>query len=496
MARTRRTIRALEEGTPSGTTQVISSTVEIPPHSTYASTQGEAQVGATQPQPQGTTLPTIQGTNPQVQQVGGSGHAGRSEARGQSPPYIRGLAPIPEDREFSSPYTERDSESSDDEVALRRRRPGKEPMADGRQRPQSAQGANPQEVQERIRAHEAEIQRLRRDLEAHQATRPQIPPRGRNPPPVIDLDGPGAKESLRDYLNRFTKEALKVPDLDDKVAMIALQQGTRDEFFKMSLAKRPPESMLQLQERAGKYIKVEESMRKTVVSNEPTGGKKRKTDLEYIAKDKYPRTEQNPDSTPKKGGPGQKFTEYAKLNAPRSQILMEIEKDRDIRWPKPLKADPTKLEKSKYCRFHKDVGHDTDECRQLKDEIEFLIRKGRLNKYTGEGGDRNNNGRKNFEDRRRDQDDQGKAYTREVMHIVGEAPKRARTEVTLAFDDSDLEGVKFPHDDPLVITPVIGNSPVKRVLVDNGASVDILLHDTFLRMGYNDSQLTPTDMPI
>ena len=33
----------------------------------------------------------------------------------------------------------------------------------------------------------------------------------------------GKNESLRDYLNRFTKEALKVPDLDEKVAMIALQ---------------------------------------------------------------------------------------------------------------------------------------------------------------------------------------------------------------------------------------------------------------------------------
>ncbi|XP_074351451.1 uncharacterized protein LOC141690559 [Apium graveolens] len=84
----------------------------------------------------------------------------------------------------------------------------------------------------------------------------------------------GAKESLRDFLNRFTKEALKVPDLHDKIAMIALQQGTRDEFFKMSLAKSPPESMLQLQDRAGKYIKVEESMMKLVVSNEPAGGKK------------------------------------------------------------------------------------------------------------------------------------------------------------------------------------------------------------------------------
>ncbi|XP_074341934.1 uncharacterized protein LOC141679331 [Apium graveolens] len=66
----------------------------------------------------------------------------------------------------------------------------------------------------------------------------------------------------------------------------------------------------------------------------------------------------------------------------------------------------------------------------------------------------------------------------------------------MIFVDFDLEGVKFPHNDPLVITPIIGNSLVKRVPVDNGAYVDILLYDTFIRMGYNDSQLTPRDMPI
>ncbi|XP_074346489.1 uncharacterized protein LOC141685275 [Apium graveolens] len=35
-----------------------------------------------------------------------------------------------------------------------------------------------------------------------------------------------------------------------------------------------------------------------------------------------------------------------------------------------------------------------------------------------------------------------------------------------------------------------------RVLVDNGASMDILFHDTFIRMGYNDFQLTPYNAPI
>ena len=62
----------------------------------------------------------------------------------------------------------------------------------------------------------------------------------------------GKNESLRTYIDRFTKDALKVPDLDEKVAMIALQQGTTDVYFKMSLAKHAPQDMNQLQERAGK----------------------------------------------------------------------------------------------------------------------------------------------------------------------------------------------------------------------------------------------------
>lgn len=71
-------------------------------------------------------------------------------------------------------------------------------------------------------------------------------------------------KSLRDYVTRVTKEVLKVPDLDEKIVTIALQQGTMNEHFKMSLAKHPPKSMLKLQERGGKYIKAEQSMKKPI----------------------------------------------------------------------------------------------------------------------------------------------------------------------------------------------------------------------------------------
>ncbi|XP_074355821.1 uncharacterized protein LOC141695478 [Apium graveolens] len=187
------------------------------------------------------------------------------------------------------------------------------------------------------------------------------------------------------------------------------------------------------------------------------------------------------------------------------------------------KGRPRKERQIRYCRFHKDVDHNTDDCRQLKDEIEYLFRRGKFGCFTkGEeaGGQKRDNDRRDDDRRGNDRDrnpqPQGpvinkisggptsagttrnsrKAYTREVISRVGEPSKRSKSEMTLEFGDPDTEGLKFPQDYPLVITPIIGNFPVMRVLVDNGASVDIPFHDTFIRMGYNDSQLTPSNAPI
>lgn len=137
--------------------------------------------------------------------------------------------------------------------------------------------------------------------------------------------------------------------------------------------------MVQIQEKAEKYIKADETMKKQPLSYEDKGSKERKGNQDYEPKEKYPRKDKGSDS-PKKIG--RRFEEYTRLNAPRSQILLDIEKDTDVRWPKPLRTDPEKRDKNLFCKFHKDIGHDTDDCRQLKDDIEFLIRRGRLNRYT------------------------------------------------------------------------------------------------------------------
>nr|XP_017250801.1 PREDICTED: uncharacterized protein LOC108221433 [Daucus carota subsp. sativus] len=259
----------------------------------------------------------------------------------------------------------------------------------------------------------------------------------------------GRNESLREYMNRFTKEALKVLNLDQKVAMIALQQGTIDDNFRRSLAQRAPDNMNDLQERAGKYIKVEESLRKSQNNQGPnTNFKKRGSDAEYNAENKYSKKNDG-EKSPAKKKLGPRFTEYARLNAPRSQILMEIKKDES---------------------------NNDDKRTQPRGPVINVISGGPTAAGTSSSS--------------------RKAYAREVMSIVGEPPKQAKIDYAMAFDNVDLENVKFPHDDPLVITPVIRNSSVKRVLVDSGASVDILFYDAYEKMGYADSRLTPSDMPI
>ena len=72
--------------------------------------------------------------------------------------------------------------------------------------------------------------------------------------------------------------------------------------------------------------------------------------------------------------PTRRFTSFTPLPAPIDQVLMQIKDEGALTFPGKLKGDPNKRSKDKYCRFHRNHGHDTADCYDLKQQIEALIR--------------------------------------------------------------------------------------------------------------------------
>ncbi|GAV86696.1 hypothetical protein CFOL_v3_30122 [Cephalotus follicularis] len=205
----------------------------------------------------------------------------------------------------------------------------------------------------------------------------------------------GRDESLRDYLTRFNRESLTVKDLEPSFVMAALSSGLRNNSsFTFSLLKKPAVDMAYLLRRAQKYVNAEEEMaaRKQKMPgighqeekgehsrNAPRRKKKRKERLELSKEDLRHKLSRREDS-PKGGAPIPSYKNFSPLLETRTRILA-VEQDKvPIQWPEKMRSPAENRDVEKYCRYHHDHGHDTEKCRQLKNQIEDLTRKGHLRK--------------------------------------------------------------------------------------------------------------------
>ena len=76
---------------------------------------------------------------------------------------------------------------------------------------------------------------------------------------------------------------------------------------------------------------------------------------------------------------------------------------------------------------------------------------------------------------------------------INQDPKRAKVEIPLVmgFLDEDKIGTIQPHDDALVITLRIGGYDVKRVMVDQGSTAEIMYPDIYKGLNLKSEDLTP-----
>ncbi|XP_058726190.1 uncharacterized protein LOC131597513 [Vicia villosa] len=245
-------------------------------------------------------------------------------------------------------------------------------------------------------------------------------------------------------------------------------------------------------------------------------------------------------------GPAGRFNDYTPVNASREKILAECKntdfKNSSIRPPKSNPARPG-TDKSKYCKYHKSHGHLTKECIHLKDAIETLIKEGRLSKYPKKGepsrrDDQRNSDEGNSPDNRPLQVALSVTRLEDFIPSVGETTAFSEWErfptamvvsnggdpgsltissVKRKFDEllsanadlgptlrkfkgksdpitfylEELPGGASNATIPLLVRARMANFDVRRVLVNEGSSIDIMYSHLFQTLQLDDSHLTP-----
>ncbi|XP_065637273.1 uncharacterized protein LOC136070779 [Quercus suber] len=267
--------------------------------------------------------------------------------------------------------------------------------------------------------------------------------------------------------------------------------------------------------RATKYMNAEDAL---LVREEKPRKREWQADVRQDQGQKRPRTGDRRDERCLKP-PGGRFTSFTPLNAPIDQVLMQIKDEEMLTFPGKLKSDPSKRPRDKYCCFHQDHGHDTVDCYDLKQQIEALIRQGKLQKFVNK--ERADPNRQESAPRRDDERPKPpigdirmivggtaatgsskkarKTYLRSVLnvHLTGSTPNTARVESPIiGFTEEDARRLHHPHDDLLVVSIRVGDYNVHRVLIDNGSSADILYYPAFQQMGIDRGRLIPTSAPL
>ena len=191
-----------------------------------------------------------------------------------------------------------------------------------------------------------------------------------------------SQESLRSYVQRFNAESLKVDIPDEKFAITAFIAGLRvqSKDLMFSISKNPQESMAEVLAKAEKYINGEESLISTKDSSsthkEKNGTDKRRGRSPKRQSDRERSPKKDREQSPKRRGnlrdrlgPSQlerrrrcSPQRFTPLTASVSQVLREVRNEQFLRWPTQMKLDPTTRDNTRYCEFHRDYGHRTDDC--------------------------------------------------------------------------------------------------------------------------------------
>ena len=174
-----------------------------------------------------------------------------------------------------------------------------------------------------------------------------------------------------------------------------------------------------------------------------------------------------------------------------------------------------------WCEFHRDHGHKMEDCIALKIKVNELLQKGYLREFLSEKAKNllsKETPRKYAETKpasppRQDRVIHVISGGSEISGISHAAAKKSTQNAKLGLETSkskwlllgtdkisftakEKEKVLAPHHDALVVSLTVANCLVRRILVDNGSSSNIIFQTAYQDLGLDESALTRRITPL
>ncbi|XP_074297337.1 uncharacterized protein LOC141628048 [Silene latifolia] len=302
------------------------------------------------------------------------------------------------------------------------------------------------------------------------------------------------EESTRDYLARFNVKKISIPRCDPTTVVNAFRRGMhRDSDLYKDLTKHPScatfEEVKQMVEAT--YRLEEDEDRRDLYGTESSIRKittERKNErAKPYSKNTVNKVSREGETESTEAPP--KLSEYGFTTGLAGVMKAIRELGQRARWPKkPIPRENDRRDASKRCEYHNDIGHNTEDCVVLRKEVKHLYSAGCLDHLLPKGAK------------------YGKVVNiitggSEICGLTYSAAKRHVTETeedkpefslrvsrqdlpAISFDEADVPDEAEHHHDALIITLSIGNCLVKKILVDTGSSVNLIMLETLKNMGF------------
>ncbi|XP_033148540.1 uncharacterized protein LOC117134360 [Brassica rapa] len=192
-----------------------------------------------------------------------------------------------------------------------------------------------------------------------------------------------------------------------------------------------------------------------------------------------------------------------------------------VKWPPKMKAPDSFRNPRLWCDFHRDHDHKTEDCVALKIKVNEMLQKGHLREFLSEKAKAHlskeasgkSKGDASSSPPRQDRvihvisggsevsgvsHAAAKKSTRNAKHGLETAQPKTLLLGTdeISFTAKEQKKILAPHHDALVFSLTIANCLVKRILVDNGSSSNIIFLTAYQDLGLEENTLTRKVTPL